>query len=83
MPLAYTVEISGSGFNWGVIISKQLSICIQQAQTPKEGETPLSTWLHICLMSCAPETSSSHESELACRRAPGPRLFQRAMGEQV
>jgi hypothetical protein len=41
MPLAYTVAISGSGFNWGVIISKQLSICIQQAQTPKEGETPI------------------------------------------
>jgi hypothetical protein len=33
MPLAYTVAISGSGFNWGAIISKQLSICIQQAQT--------------------------------------------------
>jgi hypothetical protein len=40
MPLAYTVAISGSGFNWGAIISKQLSICIQQAWTPKEGETP-------------------------------------------
>jgi hypothetical protein len=40
IPLAYTVVISGSGFNWGVIISKKLSICIQQSQTPKEGETP-------------------------------------------
>jgi hypothetical protein len=40
MPLAYMVAISGRGFNWGAIISKQLSICIQQAQTPKEGETP-------------------------------------------
>jgi hypothetical protein len=40
MPLAYTVAISGSGFNWGAIISKKLSICIQQAQMPKEGETP-------------------------------------------
>jgi hypothetical protein len=40
MPLAYTVAISGSGFNWGAIISKKLSICIQQAQTLKEGETP-------------------------------------------
>jgi hypothetical protein len=39
MPLDYTVEISGSGFNWGVIISKQLSIYIQQAQKPKEGNT--------------------------------------------
>jgi hypothetical protein len=29
-----------SGFNWGAIISKKLSICIQQAQTSKEGETP-------------------------------------------
>ena len=40
MPLEYTVVISGSSFNWGEIISKQLSICVQQAQTPKEGETP-------------------------------------------
>jgi hypothetical protein len=40
MPLAYTVAIFESGFNWGAIISKQLSICIQQAQTSKEGETP-------------------------------------------
>jgi hypothetical protein len=40
MPLAYTVAISGSSFNWGAIISKQLSICVQQAQTPKEGEAP-------------------------------------------
>jgi hypothetical protein len=30
----------GSSFNWGAIISKQLSICVQQAQTPKEGEAP-------------------------------------------
>jgi hypothetical protein len=40
MPLAYIVAISGSSFNWGDIISKKLSIWIQQAQTPKEGETP-------------------------------------------
>jgi hypothetical protein len=40
MPLAYTIAISGIGFNWGAIISKQLSTCIRQAQTPKEGETP-------------------------------------------
>jgi hypothetical protein len=40
MPLAYSVAIFESIFNWGAIISKQLSICIQQAQTPKEGETP-------------------------------------------
>jgi hypothetical protein len=40
IPLAYTVAIFRSSFNWGAIISKQLSICIQQAQTPKEGETP-------------------------------------------
>jgi hypothetical protein len=59
MPLAYTVAISGRSFNWGAIISKQLSICIQQAQTPKEGEIPVFTWLHIFLMSCAPETFSS------------------------
>jgi hypothetical protein len=40
MPLAYTVAISGTSFNWGTIISKQLSTCILQAQQPKEGETP-------------------------------------------
>jgi len=40
MPLAYTIAISGIGFNWGAIISKQLSTCIRQAQMPKEGETP-------------------------------------------
>jgi hypothetical protein len=31
MPLAYTVVISRSSFNWGEIISKQLRICVQQA----------------------------------------------------
>jgi hypothetical protein len=28
MPLAYTVAISGTRFNWGAIISKQLNTCI-------------------------------------------------------
>jgi hypothetical protein len=41
MPLEYTIAISRSGFNWGAIISKHLSICIQHAQTPKEGESPI------------------------------------------
>jgi len=40
MPLTFTVAILGMGFNWGDIISKQLSTCIRQAQMPKEGETP-------------------------------------------
>jgi hypothetical protein len=40
MPLAFTVSISGIGFNWGAIISKQLSTCIRQAQVSKEGDTP-------------------------------------------
>jgi hypothetical protein len=40
MPLAYTLAISRSSFNWGEIISKQLSTCKLQAQTPKEGEVP-------------------------------------------
>jgi hypothetical protein len=31
----------GSSFNWGAIISKQLSINLLQAQTPKEGEVPI------------------------------------------
>jgi hypothetical protein len=38
IPLAYTMEISRSSFNLGAIISKQLSINLLQAQTPKEGE---------------------------------------------
>jgi hypothetical protein len=29
MPLAYMVSISGTSFNWGAIISKQLITCIQ------------------------------------------------------
>ena len=40
MPLAFTVAISGIVFNWGAIISKQLSTYIRQAQEPKEGDTP-------------------------------------------
>jgi len=40
MPLAYIVAISGSIFNWGAIISKQLSTRIEEAQNPKNGETP-------------------------------------------
>jgi len=38
--LAYTVAISMNNFKWGAIISKQLSICVEQDQTLKEGETP-------------------------------------------
>ena len=38
MPLAYTMEIEGSNFNWWAIISKQLNINLSQDQTPKEGE---------------------------------------------
>jgi hypothetical protein len=41
MPLAYTTTTSGSSFKWGAIISKQLSICIQQAQMLKAIETPV------------------------------------------
>jgi hypothetical protein len=40
MPLAYTVTISRTSFNWGMIISKHISTCILQDQQPKEGETP-------------------------------------------
>jgi hypothetical protein len=40
MPLAFTVSISGIGFNWGAIISKQLSTCIRYAQVLKEADTP-------------------------------------------
>jgi hypothetical protein len=40
MPLDFTVAILGTGFNWGAIISKQLSTCIKKAQAPKEEDTP-------------------------------------------
>jgi hypothetical protein len=40
MPMEYTMAIFGSSFNLGEIISKQLSIIILQAQTPKDGEAP-------------------------------------------
>jgi hypothetical protein len=40
MPLAFTVTILGTCFNWGAIISKQLRTCIRQVQVPKEGDTP-------------------------------------------
>jgi hypothetical protein len=40
MPFAYTVTVSRTSFNWGVIISKHLSTCILHAQQLKEGETP-------------------------------------------
>jgi hypothetical protein len=38
MSLEYIVAIFESNFNWGEIISKQLSTNILQAQTPKDGE---------------------------------------------
>jgi hypothetical protein len=38
MPLAYTVIIYETSFNWGVTISKKLSTYILQAQQLKEGE---------------------------------------------
>jgi hypothetical protein len=38
--LVYTIVIIGRSFKWGAIISKQISICIQQAQMLKEGEAP-------------------------------------------
>jgi hypothetical protein len=41
MPLAYTIAIIRCSFNWGAIISEQLSICVEQAQVPKEGEAPM------------------------------------------
>jgi hypothetical protein len=40
MPLAFTIVVSGTSFNWSAIISKQLSTCIKQAQAPKEGYNP-------------------------------------------
>jgi hypothetical protein len=40
MPLAYTMAISGSIFNWEAVISRELSIRIEEAKNPKTGETP-------------------------------------------
>jgi hypothetical protein len=40
IPLAHTVATSESTFNWGAIISKQLSTRIEEVQNPKTGETP-------------------------------------------
>jgi hypothetical protein len=34
IPLAYTIAMQGKRFNWGAIISKQLSTIIEQAQKP-------------------------------------------------
>jgi hypothetical protein len=39
MPLVYIVAITKSGFNWGKKIYNQMSMCIEQDQTSKEGET--------------------------------------------
>jgi hypothetical protein len=41
MPLAYTMAIYRSSFNWGAIISKEMSIKILQFRTPKDGETSI------------------------------------------
>jgi hypothetical protein len=46
MPLAYTVAISGSIFNWGAIISKKLSTRIEEAQNPKN-KKPLHFLWHL------------------------------------
>jgi hypothetical protein len=71
MPLAFTVAISGTGFNWGAIISKQLSTCIRQDQVLKEGDTPAFYMASYLLdVICARNTFSGmnlnwHSSELA------------------
>jgi hypothetical protein len=49
LPLSYIVVVSGRHFNWGAIISNKSSICIQQAHTPKKGETP-SFWMDLYLL---------------------------------
>jgi hypothetical protein len=84
MPLAYIVAISRSNFNWGAIISKQLSICIQQAQTPKEGETPTFYMASYLLdVMCARNIFSGMNLSWHMCKTPGPRIFQHLMGEQV
>ena len=40
MLLAHTVTTYGRNFNWGDIISKQLSTRIEEVQNQKPGETP-------------------------------------------
>jgi hypothetical protein len=72
MPLAYTVVISGSVFNWGSIISKQLSIRIEQAQKPNPGEAPsffMESYLLdvMCARNIFPGMGLSwHVSEFTC-----------------
>jgi hypothetical protein len=83
MPLAYTVVIIGCNFNWGEIISKQLSICMQQAQTEGRRDTIFLHGLVPARCHLHKEHFHWHESELACLRAPDPHLLQRAMGEHV
>jgi hypothetical protein len=58
MPLAYTIAISKTSFNWGAIISKQLSTCILQAQSRRKEKLLPSTWCLIYWMSSVQEMSS-------------------------
>jgi hypothetical protein len=84
MPLAYMVAISRIGFNWGAIISKQLSTCIRQAQTPKEGETP-SFYMASYLLDviCARNVFARMNLSWHTSRTPGPCIFRHLVGEQV
>jgi hypothetical protein len=84
MPLAYTMAIYGRHFNWGAIISKKLSICIQQAQTPKEGETP-SFYMALYLLDvmCTKNVFASMNLSWHISELPGPCLLRRLMGEQM
>jgi hypothetical protein len=58
MPLAHTVATSGSTFNWGAIISKQLSTRIEEAHNPNSGKPLHSTWCLISWMQYALEMFS-------------------------
>jgi hypothetical protein len=84
MPLAYTVAISGRGFNWGAIISKQLE---HFHTTGSDAERRRDSILlhgflfigrhlrHKCLC--------WNEIEMGCLRTPDPCIFQRPMGKLV
>jgi hypothetical protein len=55
MPLTYNLEIFGSSFNWGEIISKKFSINVQQTWMSKEGESHT-----FCMATEAPHFLPDH-----------------------
>jgi hypothetical protein len=68
IPLAYTIAMQGKRFNWGAIISKQLSTKIKQAQNPKPGVVSsfhMTSYLFdvICTKNAFPDCPSVGKSQ--------------------